>query len=217
MLLVDSPTERTTAATDAVLAILALAGALHLYRVGPLAPWKTTLWGCVFGLLCVAATLGAVAHGFQLSKRLRRLIWHPVYLSLGLLVALCVVGAVHDVFGESTARQILPLMIGVGLGFYGTILLWPDNFLIFDVYQTVAMVFPLAVYAWAAYQGRIDGAWLMALGFLASITGAGIRARRILSFTLVWSFDHNGIHHLLQTAGSILLLAGLTEAVFPAA
>jgi len=150
MQLVELPAERTAAATDVVLAILALAGAAYLHRIGGETPWQTTLWVSVFGLLSFAAILGAIVHGLKLPERLVGSLWHPIHISLGLLVALLVVGGVHDILGEGAARKSLPTMVCVGIGFYGSALLWPGNFKLFASYQCAAMLFPLTGYAWSA-------------------------------------------------------------------
>jgi uncharacterized membrane protein len=42
--LIDSPTERTTAATDALLALLALSSIFYLNYFRQNDPWKVSLW-----------------------------------------------------------------------------------------------------------------------------------------------------------------------------
>ncbi|MDJ0809258.1 MAG: hypothetical protein QNJ01_04110, partial [Desulfobacterales bacterium] len=58
-------------------------------------------------------------------------------------------------------------------------------------------------------RGRLKGAWLMAGGILATIVAAGVQAGRLLAFTFIWPFDHNGVYHLIQMAGIVLIVAGL--------
>ena len=43
-ILIDSPTERTTSATDVILALLALGCCLFVLRVGRREPWKARVW-----------------------------------------------------------------------------------------------------------------------------------------------------------------------------
>jgi hypothetical protein len=57
----------------------------------------------------------------------------------------------------------------------------------------------------------LDGAGLMAAGVLVSLAAAGTQAARRLRVEFVWEFDHNGIFHLLQTAGLMLLCQGISE------
>ena len=49
----------------------------------------------------------------------------------------------------------------------------------------------------------------MAAGILVSIIAAGIQANKSVIVTFIWRFDHNGIYHLVQVVGLMLLLMGL--------
>ncbi len=213
MQFIDIPTEQTTAVTDILLAVLALASAVYLHRIGENDRWKTNLWISVLAMLAIAAGLGSIAHGFQLPQALKAVLWHPIKLSLGLLVALFMVAMVYDVWGRAIARKILPAMIIIGIGFFGTTLIWPNSFLVFIVYETVAMLMAFGGYAWLACRGRLKGAWLMTGGILTTIVAAGVQTSKDLSFTFIWLFDHNGAYHLIQMAGIILIVAGLRRAL----
>lgn len=104
-------------------------------------------------------------------------------------------------------------MVAVGVGFFGITLVWPDSFLVFIMYEAVAMFFALGGYIWLAYRGRLEGAWLMAVGIFATIIAAGVQASNAVSFSFIWSFDHNGVYHLIQMVGIVLLVAGLRNAL----
>ena len=95
MKFIDIPTEQTTAITDVFLALVALGCLRYLRQIGTGNPWKTNLWSWVFGLLALAAILGAIAHGFQMSRKLNNLIWQPLNLSLGITVALFVAAVIY--------------------------------------------------------------------------------------------------------------------------
>ncbi|NTU85067.1 MAG: hypothetical protein HGA45_37850, partial [Chloroflexales bacterium] len=56
MCLTDSPTERTTAATDAALAAVALAYAGSLAGRGG---WRARIWAGAFGAMGAASAMGA--------------------------------------------------------------------------------------------------------------------------------------------------------------
>lgn len=208
MELVDIPTELTTAATDALTAIIAVAAALYLARGLRNNRWKTTLWLWIFGLLALAAALGAIAHGLKMSNEMQRLLWHPMYLSLSMLVALIVVAVVYDLWGEPMARRILPIMLVIGALFFTITLVLPDNFLFFIIYESAAMLFALGGYLRLVIDRSLDGGPLIALGIFTSIIAAAAQANSTMSFTLVWTFDHNGIYHLVQMVGIVLLSAG---------
>ncbi len=209
MQLIDSPTERTTAATDAILAAQALGCAVYVWSIGDQDLWKASLWASAFCLLALAAVLGAVAHGFKMSPGLNRLIWQPLNLALGLVIALFVVGVTYDRWGIDVAQRLLPVMIGLGIIFFIATQFVPGSFLVFVIYQTVAMLFALLIYGWLAINGQLAGAAFMAGGVLVTMIAAGIQARQSVSLNLVWQFDHNGVYHLVQMVGLLLLLAGL--------
>ena len=93
-------TEQTTALTDLVLAVVALVCAALLHMARRHDVWKVRLWTWVFILLAVAALLGTVAHGLDLTEQTRANVWRPLYLLLGLVVALlrwrrCATGGVR--------------------------------------------------------------------------------------------------------------------------
>lgn len=208
---IDIATEQTTASTDVILVVLAIAGAVYLHRLGQKDRWKTNLWISVLALLAIAAALGSIAHGIKMSPAFHTFIWHPIKLSLGLLVALFIVAVVYDIWGKASSRKVLPAMVLIGIGFFGVTLIWPDTFLVFIVYELAAMLFAFGGYTWMACRGRLEGAWLMAGGILTTIVAAGVQAGKVLSFTFIWSFDHNGVYHLIQMVGIVFIVAGLRK------
>jgi hypothetical protein len=206
-------TELTTAATDVALGLLALACVVYLLRFSELAGWKVGLWCWVFGLLAAAALLGAVAHGFVWSTTVWNLLWIPLFLLLGLTVALFVVGAIYDWRGFVPARSSLPILVLLALLFFGVTRFAPGAFLIFVLYEVVAMLFALGVYGMLAVTARSGGMGLMAFGIALNIVAAAIQATRTVSFTLLWPFDHNGVFHLVQMVALVVLTAGIKSSL----
>ncbi|MFH1936313.1 MAG: hypothetical protein ABIK52_01965, partial [Bacteroidota bacterium] len=142
MTLIDVPTEQTTAATDVVLALVAIMASVLTCRAGKVTnPKKGKIWAWAFGLLAFAAMTGAVAHGFQMSTRLNYILWQPLNLALGLTVSMFVVGVVYDLTRGSLPNVVLPVMIATGSAFYLITLLVPGTFLVFILYEAVAMIF----------------------------------------------------------------------------
>lgn len=214
-ILIDSPTERTTAATDVLLALLALGCCLFVLRVGRGAPWKARVWGGAFALLSLAAFIGAIAHGFKMPPRVNSMLWRPLNLALGLTVALFVVGVVYDLRSKVAAQRVLAPMVAVGVGFFVLTQLVSGTFLVFVIFQAVAMLFALGAYGWLAVKRRLAGAWWMAGGVLITLVAGTIQATGALSFTLVWPFDHNGVYHFAQMVGVLLLTVGLRASFLP--
>jgi hypothetical protein len=207
---IDIPTERTAAVTDVLLAMVALTGLLYLSR--PSAgggAFKVQVWSWALGLLAFAAALGAIAHGFKMSAQLNRLLWKPLNLALGLTVALFVVGVAYDLWGPAIARRALPIMIAMGVAFFAVTVLVPGTFLVFIAYESLAMLFALVAYILLAARGQLHGAAVMALGILVSIVAAAVQANGSVSIKVLWEFDHNGVFHLIQIVGVIVLVVGL--------
>jgi len=211
MKFVKDPLEQTTAATDIVLALVAFGGIVLLLGLilnsGEL--WKISIWSAAIGSIGLAAALGAVAHGLILSRTLHHCSWLVLNMALSLAISLFVVGVVYDLWGFEVSLKTLPILLIAGLGFYLTTLFYPGIFFLFIVYEGVALVFALAAYIYLTIQQDLPGAYLMAAGILASIIAAGIQANKSVVVTFIWRFDHNGIYHLVQVVGLLLLLAGL--------
>jgi hypothetical protein len=208
MRLNPSATELTTAATDAALGLLCLAVLLRLGAIDVSATWKRALWCWVFGLLVVASVLGTVAHGLELSESVRSVLWRPLYLSLGLTVALFLVGGIYDWRGEAAARALLPWAVGIGVSFFVVTQLSSGSFLIFVVYEATAMLATLAMYVYLSTTGRLAGAGMMTVGIGLSIVAAAVQAS-VLSVRLIVPFDHNGLFHLVQLTAIAALANGL--------
>jgi len=203
------PTELTTAATDAILAMLALICIRWLGTRRSADPPKVTVWILVLSLLAVASILGAVAHGLALSSDAVYLLWQPLFLSLGLVVALFVVAAAYDGLGPNTARRLMIPALVVGACFYLVTLLFPGTFLVFVLYEAVAMLVALALYVRLALRGGEGWAWLMVLGIGLNIVAAAIQASGTIRLNLGVPLDHNGVFHLVQMVAIVVLVAGV--------
>jgi hypothetical protein len=209
---IDIPTEQTTAFTDVILALVSITACIYIYRIGR-GEWKARLWEWLFFLLTVAAALGAIVHGTKLSERIESIFWSLINLSLGLMIAVFVIAVINDLKGMIFSRKLLPIILTFGYVFWMTTLYYPDNFLIFTIYEAVAMLFSLCGYVWLAYKDRLDGAVWMSAGILISIVAALVQATKMVSFQLIWEFDHNGTYHLIQIVGILFLLTGLRKSL----
>ena len=216
MELIDIPTEQTTAVTDLVLATVAAAGIVLLRRPGG-DPWKARLWVTAFAGFAIASLLGAIAHGLKLKPATTDLLWRLLNLTLGLTVALFLVAAVYDHWGQQVARRVLPLLLAVGLGFFLTTQLRPGSFRVFVLYEALALLLALLLYVRLALVRRMPGAGAMIGGILLSLLAAAVQTRGTVAFTLIWPFDHNGVFHLIQLLGLVALLWGLRSSLAGAA
>jgi hypothetical protein len=214
--LVGQATERTTAATDALLAVAALAVFVGLRR-RTRASFGRSVWLAALGCMVLASAIGVVAHGLVLADGVRQLLWQPLYLALGVTMALFVVGAVRDWRGERAARRLLPPMLVVALAFYGVTRAAGGDFLAFVLFEAAALGFALGVYAWLAARHRRPGAAAMAAALAMSLAAGAVQAADVGTVRLLWDFDHNGLFHLVQLAGLALLAAGLRRTLQPPA
>ena len=208
MPLVNSPTELTTSATDALLAIECTVIIALLLRTATANRWRTTLWCWVFGLLATASFLGALVHGLEMPKPIRTTLWTPLYLSLGILVLLFIVGAVADWRGKVVAKRLVPWGIGVSAAFLGLTALLGGKFIVFIVYAATIMLSALAIYTFLAATHRLKGAAVVALAILLNLAAAATQASN-LSLHLLVPFDHNGLFHLVQMLSTAILGLGV--------
>jgi MYXO-CTERM domain-containing protein len=207
------PTELTTAATDAVIALLAIAALVVIRRRRADDPWKVDLWSWLLVFLAGASVLGAVAHGFDLSRKTVDLLWQPLYLLLGLVVALFVVAAVRDRFGERAARRSLPFMVAAAVGFFAVTRIGSGSFLVFIAYEAVAMLAALLLYVDAALRRRVGGAGLMALGVALNLGAAAVQQSPAEAVIAGLPFDHNGLFHLVQMVALGVLTLGVLRSL----
>lgn len=206
-----SPTERTTAATDVLLSVAAVGGIVQLQSLVAPTPWKLHLWSWTFALIAWAAALGAVYHGLVLAERSRSRLWRILTACLSMAISLFGVGVVHDAFGREAAGRILPVLLTAGLLIYAVSRVFAGLFVLFIGYQALSLALALGLYLWLAAQGAPAGAGWMAAGVAVSMLAAGIQAARNLRVKWIWELDHNGLFHLAQTLGLILLCVGLSH------
>ena len=206
-------TERTTAATDAVLAVAALAAIVFLRRTTP-PSFGRAVWQAALAATTLASVLGAIAHGVDLGSATRELLWQPLYLALGVTMALFVVGAVRDWRGDAAGRRVLAPMLALAAVFYGITRLTAGSFLAFVVYEAAALLFCLGVYLRLAAGPSRRGAAAMVAAMAVSLAAGAVQASDARA-RLVWEFDHNGVFHLVQLVGLALLVAGLRRRLAP--
>lgn len=209
MQLIASSTERTTAATDLLLALVAGGYAAQIGQLQHRNPWKARLWAAAFSALGLGAGLGAVAHGLLIEERVKARLWSGIYPSLALAVALFATGATHDRWGGQAARKMLPAAFASALIFASLVRHLPGGFLAFVVYEGFAMLFAGAVYSDLARRKALPGAASMVGGVGLSIAAAAVQASRLELKLAGMPFDHNGLFHLVQIAALPPLAAGL--------
>lgn len=214
MALNPSLTELTTAVTDLMVALLSVWSIVMIYRHRANNKTRVRIWLSVFTLLVTASILGAIAHGFDFSQSTLTWLWRPLYLLLGVIVALFVVGSIYDLKGETAATYALPPLLVLAIGFFLVTEFLSDVFLIFIIYEAVAMLSALIIYLSLTISRQLNGSAIVATGILLNILAAGIQAST-LSLSLGVPLDHNGVFHIVQLLALYVLTMGLVRGMQP--
>jgi hypothetical protein len=205
--LTRSETELTTAGTDLVLAVLCLSYARVLLATPAPTRWLQLIWAAVLLLMAAGALLGAVAHALEFSRRVKAVLWKALYLSLGMSVALVVVAAIGDWLGADAGRRWLPWAIGTGFGFFLLTELRGGGFSLFVAYEGASLLVASGMYAALALDHQ-PGAAMVAAGLLVSVAAGLVQLSR-WRIRIGVPFDHNGLFHLVQLAGLVLIASGV--------
>jgi len=211
-MLTDSPTEMTTAITDVILAAQSAAAIYVIRRKTVARPMWTHVWTWLFALLSIASMIGAAAHGLEMATSIETAIWTPAYLALGLTMALFVIAAITMSSGHEKSRRFLLLAVMVAFTFFTITQIWSDSFLLFVIYECIAMLLSLMLYSMCFWQRRAAGSGLLAAGVLVGILAAVIDTQKTLHMTLIWEFNNHGLFHLVQMISLLLLTIGIARA-----
>ena len=207
MLIHHSPFERVTALTDIFMGAFASCGVVYLAQFSG---FKSGVWAWAYGLLAFLSILGAIAHGFEMDRRINDRFWLFINLSLGLALGLFVVASLIDLSGEPLARKSLPVMLVVGFGFFLFTVWNPGTFMTFIVYELVAMLFALGAYAYLLFTTPLLGTGWMLAGVSVTILAAIVQATGKAGRGIFGYLDNNGMFHLIQIVGLFLLLIGVS-------
>lgn len=207
-------TEQTTAATDLLLGVVSLVLLVLLHRRPVSDELKRRFWSWMYGFLTTASIVGSLAHGFVLPDPFFKGIWHVLYLLLGFTVAFFAIGAIHELWGANASKKTFSYILFVAFCFYLVTVFVPGSFLVFIVYEAVALAGALAIYLYLGFRDRSKACFLMVAGIVVSILAAVIQALGNMRITVIWGFDHNGIFHLVQIAGIIIIYSSLRSSLY---
>lgn len=214
MILIKSPTELTTSATDLFLAIECVFILIVLWRAPAGDPWRTSLWCWVFGLLAFSSFIGAVAHGMDMQASRREALFLPIFLCLGVVIALFVAGALYDLHGRDMAKGLIWLSVALTGIFFVLIQLFDRALILFIIIEALAIIGTLAIYAYLAFTHRLKGSEWISLAILLSLIAIGVQASKV-SMKILFPFDHNGIFHLMEMVALAMLGWGLRIGMKP--
>lgn len=206
------PTEQTTSVTDLLLATIAAILSVTLwFKKHSSNRGKTLLWTMVFAFLSLSAFLGAIAHGILLPAGFDEFIWHLINFCLAVVVSLFVVAVILDLIRSKIPAILFIIVLMSGIAFFLITVVIPGSFLIFILYEAVALLLAIGGYLYIAIRRKMKWAWFMTSGLIISVTASAIQATGTTHLKLIWEFDHNGLFHLIQIAGLLLIFAGLSS------
>lgn len=205
------PTEQTTAATDALLALVGLLGAAQLRGWRKVDRSKADVWTAMFASMALAAVLGMVVHGFEFEPAPRASLWKVLNASLGFTVTFFAIGAAREIILRRATRRILVFMIAIGALLFTWMLVTSGKFALFILYESGAMLFALGVYSIRLVRGHSAGTGWMFVGVVLTIIAAGFQSLHSVVLMLIWPFNHNGLFHLIQILALFCLLRGLNS------
>jgi hypothetical protein len=203
------PYEQTTAATDALIAAVALTYTRQFAALRTVEAERATLWSGAFGAMAAAAGLGAVAHGLELTPLQRRYAWRPINFCLGIALACFAAGAVRDTWGSPAARRTFGALALGALGFTVLAERLDKGFVAFVAYEAAVLIFALGAYSRLACLGALPGAGRISSGILLTMLAAAVQTQRRHVRLLGIPLDHNGLFHLVQLAALPPLASGV--------
>lgn len=206
-----SPTELTTAATDALIALVCAIGYVSLQRLAVRDVFKKRIWSAVFALLGLGSAIGAIFHGVVLADHVNVALRRSLFPILGLAVAMFVVGAIADWRGSERARRVLPVAILAGLAALALPFLSGLGFRLFVAYEAIGMIAALLIYV-GLWKRDHPGAATIAAGIVLTLLAAVVQTST-LSVTIIWPFDHNGLFHLVQIGALVVTAAGVRQSL----
>jgi hypothetical protein len=201
-------TEQTTAATDLLLGLLAISLVLALQWIKSPDLSKKNYWSLMLCFLAGSSILGALAHGFEMSKTANYIIWYPLYFCLIGVIACFLLGSVHELWRKNRSAKMTPWLLASAFIIY-LVTAIPDFFLLFIIYEGLGMLISLGIFIWLFAHDKNKAALWMISGILVTIAAAAAQALGPFQWRLIWEFDHNGLFHLIQIPGIILIFLGI--------
>lgn len=200
-------TELTTAATDLILAGFAFGYAITLKTKRVDKKVRSILWRSIFILTALGALLGCIVHGLLIPKWLDSLLWLSIFLCLDVSIVLFAIAVIYDYWKKVKG---LPVLITTALISY-LILVSYKIFVVFIVYQLVVMLSALFIYGYLASSHQLKGAAYLCFGISIMVFGAFLQLFPTAQFRWIWTFNHNGVYHLVSILGLSLIFIGIRE------
>ena len=203
---VESATERTTAATDLILAVEFLLFAIFFIKFAS-SNKRATTWSIPFLLLAGAFLIGAVAHGVQMPEKTKMQLWLLLAVCSAFGLALIVSASV----GEWAPAWYKKSVIGMSLAaiiFIGVTVKF-SSFTVYVVFILITMALVSWLNAICFEKSGNKNHLLIIFGAVITATGSLVQLIKSIHFIIIWEFDYNGAFHLIQMLAGIFLGLGI--------
>lgn len=207
-----NPYELFTALTNILWALVAFISFILINKNSNNSSPKAKLWKAVFAMLFVSNILASLVHGLSLSIETSELIWVPINLILGLMIALLMSAALYDYLGKGKMQKYFPYLIGIAVIFFAMTQFNRDTFLIFIAYQSIFMLLILTMYLHLAIKKRA-GARAICVGMFLFILAAVAQAVGRYELDLIIPINQDGLYHLIGIPSTILLTIGVIQSL----
>lgn len=196
------PAELASAATDLVLAGLALLGVARVKRRD---------WRFVFALMALASGLGALVHGWTWSDSTAAGLWWPLDFSLAATLACFAGAAVRDRFGAARARRAWIPLLALAAIVASVSRAIPDTFLPFLAFEAMVLIGAGLSWCGLARAAAMPGSGRLAAGCGLALAAGAVGAS---GARLEWMFslDSNSLFHLVQVPALLLWISGARAA-----
>ncbi|MBN1551877.1 hypothetical protein JW979_10425, partial [bacterium] len=87
--------------------------------------------------------------------------------------------------------------------------LYPGTFIIFLIYEALAMILGIFVYGLQVIQDKKLSNILIFSGFVLSVMAAVSQTMENVRISVIWQFDNNGVFHIIQMIATIFLAVGV--------
>lgn len=200
--------ERTTVATNVALALLVFGGVTALVRTAPASVLRR-VWIAAFSILGAAALAGGAVHAARIDGVHVGGYWRPSYFVIACAFALIFVAAIGALWGERGARRAFaPALVSAALYFAATWRMTNDE-VVLAAYGSLMIGFALVVFIRLAVLRREPGAVPVACGLGLLFVGAASQMGMTGAVHLIWTFDHNGVAHLIAALAIVPMTVGV--------
>ncbi len=211
----SEPPELTTAITDLLVTLVALALLLLLacYR----AERGGRRWMLMYALVAVCGLAGALVHGVLLPPALESLLWRLLPLLFCLAALAYAVALICEINDRRHCRRIALITTLCFTAGFAALLLFSDGYATKNYYQVliVAMavvgVVVLLLLILLAIRNRRWELWYHIAGLLVLAAGGFLGAQKDLLIFIVWLFDANSVFHVLFAFVLVLFYLGYRQ------